>query len=105
MILPAFIENTYWIGIKYSKKTSLDDIDKAICRTEGMSFENIITIKDSIEDAIKQGKDLCESTFFKPIRFYKKGTVHLYWKDNKVRERFNMAVAKTKKWIGYDTNK
>jgi hypothetical protein len=40
----------------------------------------------------------CESTFFE-IKFFKKGTVHLTFKDEKVWEQFNLAACAGKNWL------
>jgi hypothetical protein len=39
-----------------------------------------------------------ESTFFK-MRYFKKGTLHLEFKDADLWERFNITAAKGKNWL------
>src|SRR6185436_18895362 len=46
---------------------------------------------------------VAESDHFE-IRFFKKGTVHLKFQDKKLWERFNMACAAGKLWLGMNTN-
>jgi Domain of unknown function (DUF4942) len=41
------------------------------------------------------------STFFR-VKIFKKGTIHLRFIDNKVRDAFNLAAAKGSKIIGAD---
>jgi hypothetical protein len=83
------------------------DIDKALCYISGKSFETIKTIGEALEfhfdqlGDIKTGESFdntCESTFFK-IKFYKKGTVHLYFKDKKLWEQFNIIACQAKSWL------
>jgi uncharacterized protein YjcR len=33
------------------------------------------------------------------MRFYIAGTIHLTWKDEKIREMFNIRAAKLKNWL------
>jgi hypothetical protein len=40
----------------------------------------------------------CSSQFFK-LEFFKKGTLHLTFKSEKLWERFNLAAAKGKMWL------
>lgn len=45
--------------------------------------------------------NVCESDFFH-IKFWKKGTVHLVFKDEHLWQRFNQAAAAGKKWLPND---
>jgi hypothetical protein len=83
------------------------DIDKALCYLSRKKYENINPIYDTLENHFHLiGKvypgdkfnNECESTFFK-IKFYRKGTIHLYFKDKSLWEQFNLFVCKEKNWL------
>lgn len=86
------------------------DIDKMLCYISGKPYENITTIKRALENKFDQlGKvftgqkydNSCSSTFFE-IKFYKKGTVHLKFKDNFLWQEFNMRACAGKMWLPDD---
>lgn len=83
----------------------IGDIDKAMSFLAGVHIDSVKTIFDSVND---RGKEIqaakgmldtkCESEFFE-IRFYKKGTIHLKFKDTKLWDRLNKFVAKERGWL------
>jgi len=82
------------------------DLDKAMCFLSGQSIDDVTTIDKAIHDhihAIHRGDihyaDLFSSTFF-DIRIFKKGTVHLIFRDTDLHARFNQVAAQGKKWVG-----
>jgi hypothetical protein len=82
------------------------DIDKVLCWLSGKSIDDpeFVTIGTAIQrflDGTDPITNKFESTFFL-IRIYKKGTVHLDFKDLYLLDDFNLAAAKGKKWIGAD---
>jgi hypothetical protein len=89
--------------LRYDKAEKFNDIDKALCYLTGERLEGIRTIAKTIDDDLQDkenrysGKEI-ESHFFH-IRYFKKGTVHLKFKDAKLWERFNVAAAKGKNWL------
>lgn len=86
------------------------DLDRILCVLSGEDFDKCYTIAQALErkfdilgNHVKSPFDnLTESRFF-DIRFFKKGTVHLVFKDRKLWEAFNLTAAKGKAWIGRDT--
>jgi predicted RNA methylase len=118
VILP-WITYGSWVAlyeVSYHYQERCRDIDRALCYLSGKKFEDVTAIIDgkkeviepgiiTIVDAIgKQGKAIrdgetsvkeCESTFFK-IKFYKKGTMHLKFKDELLWQWFNCRVAELK---------
>lgn len=126
MIIPYMVEyNGYspW-SVRYGYRSNevLNDLDRILCYLSGKKWVMNSTDKEEIptrtilktldnrfsdlnnqyhgritEDESQTG----ESEFFN-IRFYKKGTLHLMWKDAKLWERFNKEAAKGKRWIGED---
>lgn len=84
------------------------DFDKALCFISGKKLEDIHTTVKAIEDRLLQlsrgmrstnHDSLFESTFF-TIRIFKKGTVHLTFKDADLLARFNQIAAQNKNWVG-----
>ena len=93
--------------------TFLGDFDKVLCHISGRSWENIRTIEDALKSRfenlgnVKTGDKFdstCESTFFK-IKFFKKGTIHLEFKDMELWKEFNFRACKEKNWLPNDEYK
>lgn len=73
-----------------NQKSELDDINRCMCYIEARSFERTLTISEILRQHFDRlgrnrtdetfDKD-CESSYFK-LRFFKKGTVHLVFKDH-----------------------
>lgn len=92
-----------WNGkwkLGYEAKGYLQDIDKVMNYFSGLS--KYISIRDALETSFIQGKSKSiESTYF-TISVYKKGTIHLTFKDESIRRRFNIVACKHKKWLPED---
>lgn len=88
--------------LNYGIDRKLDDIDKVMNYFTGHKTYR------SISDAVKTHMNLmncdyenstkCESTFFK-IKFFKKGTIHLEFKDLALLRKFNIVACKGKGWL------
>lgn len=120
------------IRVGWSRQSFLDDLDKVLCWISGQSIDNpdfvgtykaIETFCNTVYSRKPERSpldaaffrsnaqwaaqprlsytDQFESTFFK-IRIYKKGTMHLDFKDLYLLDDFNLAAAKGKRWIGAD---
>jgi len=81
-----------------------NDIDKALCYISGMRFEDCRTVVRAVADKVSNREisiydQILDTTFF-TIKCYKKGTMHLTFKDEGVWARFNQAAAKGKNWLG-----
>jgi 16S rRNA G966 N2-methylase RsmD len=123
-IVPALHEfNSKWNKTSFdyfhSQKTVgiFDDLDRALCFITGARFDKMQnksiyhTVRRVIdeESEIQRGRMPAqeksiyerqhESHFFF-LRIYKKGTMHLTFKDDAHWAMFNQAAAKGKKWIG-----
>lgn len=108
VIMPNFInyDRKSWCMWKLSYKDGeLNDIDKAMCYISGKKMENITTIRDALDktfDKMNRQKEFeCKevlSTFFQ-IKVFKKGTIHLKFKDEFLWQEFNIRVAKGKNWL------
>ena len=93
--------------LDYRKESEYSDIDKVMCYIEGVNYESCYSINQSLnahinnlgyvrtgEKFINQG----ESQFFN-YKFWKKGTLHLEFKDVKLWEEFNMRACNGKNWL------
>ena len=85
------------------------DLDKVLCWVGGTNVKDGVTtsycIRNFVECIKQPGRpyqDEFESYFFK-IRIFKKGTVHLKFKNLKLLEDFNKKVAAGKQWLGDGT--
>lgn len=106
VIMPYLIEFTYGsFHVRYSGNgyTDLDDIDKAMCTVTGRSFGAISRTMTVLQEAFRgPGRDQpgeADSTFFQ-VRWFKKGTAHLVFLDDRVWEAFNIAAARGRGWLG-----
>jgi len=107
VVLPRFImEPPNSFDIRYENQAKLDDIDRALCIVSGRDFRTIRTVSAAVTAKLKEIPRLygspqagsCESTFFN-IRFFKKRTIHLQFKDEDVWALFNQAAAQGKNWL------
>lgn len=80
-----------------------NDLDRVLCVLTRQDFDTCHTIGKALNAAFdeyrKTGAKETESEFFE-IKFWKKGTVHLIWKDQQLREDFNVKVSRGKRWLG-----
>ena len=82
------------------------DLDRVLCVMDGTDFTKCWSVDDAMHKAFRSwretGETNCESDHFS-IRFFKKGTVHLTFKDRKLWQEFNLTAAKGRAWLGRDT--
>jgi Domain of unknown function (DUF4942) len=86
------------------------DLDRVLCVLDGEDFGQCHTIQRALDNKFTiLGRNVrspfdntTESRYF-AIKFFKKGTVHLKFKDRKLWEAFNTTAAKGKAWIGRET--
>jgi len=122
-IVPALhkIDKYGYTGFDYYCSTRIagifDDLDRALCFIIGTPFEKMQgrTINQAVSSIIDEGRTADnkpmpadyktiyerphESHFF-TLRLYKKGTMHLQFKDESLWARFNQAAAEGKNWLG-----
>jgi len=86
-----------------------DDLDVACCHLSGEKMDK--SNRDSLYRAAHDfgrtklfWKGMGESKFFN-IRLFKKGTIHVEFKDVELWERFNITAAEGKNWIAEDLDK
>jgi hypothetical protein len=111
VILPYFI--VFELGrfrLSYHRDYSaLADIDKALCHVTGASYTAIRTLEQALGEAFDPKSrmaaalgvplNVARSEFF-DLKFFKKGTLHLRFRDRAVWEAFNIAAARGKGWLG-----
>ena len=103
--------NTYY-SVETGRGDRLEDIDKAMCWLSGRSFDSLDnllhygndfrsasspdhTIRAAITTIRVGDQDWHESAFFR-VKAFKKGTVHLEFKDEALWAKFNQVVNKEK---------
>lgn len=95
------------LSLYYSAKEKLYDIDKALCYISGKDIKQILDTGRALESVfselgkIKTGdkfNNTCESEFFN-IKFFKKGTIHLEFKDEWLYQKFNQVAVGGKGWL------
>ena len=94
-----------------------DDLDRALCFIVGTSFEKMQkdSINETVSRVIDEGRtadnkqvptdyktiyERPHEAYFFYLRLYKKGTMHLTFKDESLWARFNQAAAEGKNWLG-----
>lgn len=111
-VLPNFLSQPpYNFGIAYNHQRELDDVDRALCVVSGREFRAITPVSTAVDKDLRARWDqrsvgdpragACDSTFF-DIRYFKKGTIHLKFKDEDVWTRFNVMACNGRKWLPPD---
>lgn len=96
--------NNEW-KLDFSVISKLQDIDIVMNYFDGA--KNYISISESIKTAYLRGQSRqIYSTYF-IITTYKKGTIHLTFRDTDIMRRFNVVACKGKNWLpdSYGKNK
>lgn len=88
-------------GVNYTSREQLCDIDRALCHLTGTKFEYLYELGATIYQALDNkfsvlGKvypgdkyDNTTESYFFNIKFFKKGTIHITFKDSMLWEVFN----------------
>ncbi len=102
--------DTFSLGYSSWGSSKLSDLDKVLQYISGLEDDQVLTIREAIENQFKTiGKiktgdkydSNCYSTFF-DIKFYKKGTIHLKFRDESLWKEFNMRACDGKNWLPKD---
>lgn len=93
-----FDDNWKKYQIEYRTKDTLNDIDKVMNYIA--NEDNYISIASVIETGFKEGitKGM-ESTFFRDIKVFKKGTIHLTFKDDSLLRKFNIIAGRERGFL------
>lgn len=106
-------DDVFRFSLRYADTDFYNDLDRVLCFLSGMKFENTTSIVRAMEDhfskydqmywhGLKEEwsyQDEFHSEFFK-IRIFKKGTVHLTFKDEELWQELNIQAALGKGWLG-----
>jgi len=93
----------------YGTSEILTDIDKTLCWLEGKKYEEMQPWESTYRaldqqcDRANRGEVSYQDKFYSrhfEMRMYKKGTLHLTFRDKKLLNEFNIKAAQGKKWIG-----
>ena len=87
-----------------NKDGELADIEKALCFIAGVKHEGYLsTLRTRVDAGGFAWGEWVESRFF-DFKLFKKGTIHLKFRDVSIWERFNIAAARFKNWLPDDYN-
>lgn len=90
-------------------KDWLDDLDKIVRKIKEFGVDGF-TIRESLNSRFQQLGNVyvgekfdntCETPYFH-LKFFKKGTLHITFKDEKILEELNLIGAKLRRDLGYD---
>lgn len=100
VVLPNKVSFSYnSFNSVYDEK--LNDVDRALCVVSGTPYADILTVPAAL-NAIFRGHARhpgeTESTFFR-IKYFLKGTIHLYFLDLDLLAKFNYRAAKARNWL------
>jgi hypothetical protein len=86
--------------LSYSAIPELDDIDKVMNYFD--DCQTYRSIADALNQAFEMGRNRnIKSTYF-TISAFKKGTLHLTFRDEDILRRFNVAACRGKNWLFKD---
>lgn len=103
IVLPNIIEIDWGgrLSVSWGQMSRLNDVDRAICLVTGAKYDEITPLGSRVDNVLRGGwpsGEQFESKYFL-VRAYKKGTIHLVWKDEETRKKFNFAAAAAKNWL------
>jgi hypothetical protein len=104
MILPYVVGPSYRGGMEFHFHSSkevqaLNDLDKVTGWIKGIKWGNFTTIEQAMKDQLRSTERKAESEFFR-MQWFKKGTLHIWWKDEQLWREFNVRAARGKRWLG-----
>jgi hypothetical protein len=86
-------------SLNWGAKEKLNDIDIVMNYFDGMG--DYVSIGQALEAAFENDENKATSTYFDIIA-YKKGTIHLTFKDMGILRRFNVTACRGKGWLPDD---
>lgn len=99
VILPDAVKNEY---ISVSIRDYVTDIDRAMYGLQGRTLEISNTIKSKV-CSMHRNRTLSFNTWYDSEHFefklFKKGTLHLRFKDDELYKIFNQVACKSKSWL------
>jgi len=90
----------YWNFSRWDWWQKLEDIDKVMCYITWKDFAKIRRITDEVDWMVewKVSWKWGESEFFE-LKIFKKGSIHLKFKDEFLWKEFNIRACKLKNWL------
>ncbi|MDX2138352.1 MAG: DUF4942 domain-containing protein [Chloroflexota bacterium] len=105
IIMPYVVEFSKWgtWSLDWRRRDFYRDMDKVCCYLSGKRVEEVAPLVDTIQDHLRNLEPLADHTLpfeseFFIIRVYKKGTMHMTFKDLDLLARFNRTAAERKGW-------
>jgi hypothetical protein len=86
-------------SIGRDKKEKMMDIEKALCFVAGVRYNDIRESCISYQYYLHNPGEWQESYFFE-WKWFKKGTLHIVFKDEDIWKRFNFEACAGRNWIG-----
>ncbi|WP_187632200.1 class I SAM-dependent methyltransferase [Hymenobacter lutimineralis] len=93
--------------MNYHLHSEYSDIDKVMCYLTGENHDTCYTIEQALKTRFdrlgkvypgEQFENECESQFFN-LRFFKKGTLHIEFKEELLWQEFNLRACAGKQWL------
>lgn len=104
VIIPLSAYDQRWnpdtVRFGYFEEEKIRDMQKALEYLEGGKTKGYDNIREILQQAQDENNDEVEFKYF-TIKFYKKGTAHITWKDKDLIKKLNLYGAKHKKWLPY----
>jgi len=99
-ILPYIIEVGFsgQMQCRYHATNTMNDLYKALCHVTGTLFNSEMDWWQFVSNKQKREFGTWYEWGFFLVKGYKKGTLHVQFKDEKVWEKFNRTAAKAKGW-------
>ena len=106
VILPYAVEEAYsgrGFRVNWSRRDDYADIDRVMCYLAGENYDTCLGIDTALErlgnqNANPNGVWTVYSRFFE-IRAFKKGTMHLIFRDEYLWQEFNLRACAGKRWL------
>ena len=86
--------------IDYQDIAKLHDIDLIMSYFDASN--DYLSIEDALNSAFTRGQTRKISSTYFEISVFKKGTIHIIFKDENIRRRFNITACKGKGWLPQD---
>lgn len=90
-VIGQFRNDYGWIDKNYHIINKIKDIERGICFISKNDFRNITSCTDDKFFNKDEFGNWQDSTFFK-LKLFKKGTMHLKWKNEELLQKFNLKV-------------
>lgn len=98
VILPFYCSRYSSSSISYEQKEMLNDMEKVMRYFKPSTYTNI-NIGEVCERALSSGQNRKIETDYFFVSIFKKGTIHLEFKDKDLLRRFNIEACKMKNFI------